>query len=492
MYTLMKNLHKSTQYYAEYERMPHIMLVIPRGEAIRNFIYSDTLKQLSKHARITLLSVIHDEQFKARFGHLVENIYHLDRSPDGRVSATLRDTILHSHYRWMWSEKAKNKWEILSHRASKRIDKLRFSIWKVNIRTIANRPCLQGLTKLYQNILSRSKVTQEYAGLFKEIKPDLVFNCAHIPIHGSLVDPPMLAAGNLGIPTATFIFSWDNLSTRSRILVPYDYYFVWNKIMRNELLSKYPSIKSANVYITGTPQFDFHFKSKFLISREKLSQIIGFNPQRPYILYTTGMASDFPEEHHHVESVIQFIKHTDIKPKPQIVVRTYIKGTSPEMLDLANQEHPDVFFPPILWEKEWATPKFDDLAIYSSLLHHSCMGINAASTVSLEMMMFNKPVINLGFDPPGSNLPNPMRWERHIEFDHYNPIAKSDATMVARSEAELWKMLQRGLEEPLADNEKQNQFLDQFFGSTLDGHSGERIAQKLIKLTTSTHDNSNL
>jgi hypothetical protein len=37
------------------------------------------------------------------------------------------------------------------------------------------------------------------------------------------------AAQELGIPTATFIFSWDNLPKATLVLEP-DYYFVWSDI----------------------------------------------------------------------------------------------------------------------------------------------------------------------------------------------------------------------------------------------------------------------
>ena len=41
---------------------------------MRNFLYSETLAILSREARVTLLSAIHDEKFIQRFGPLVERI----------------------------------------------------------------------------------------------------------------------------------------------------------------------------------------------------------------------------------------------------------------------------------------------------------------------------------------------------------------------------------------------------------------------------------
>ena len=35
------------------------------------------------------------------------------------------------------------------------------------------------------------------------------------------------------------LFSWDNLTSRSRIFVPYDYYLVWHEGMRQQFLDIY-------------------------------------------------------------------------------------------------------------------------------------------------------------------------------------------------------------------------------------------------------------
>jgi len=74
-------------------KKPHIVLIIPRGEAVRNFLYSDTLRILSENARVTLLPVIHDEPFVSRFGPMVERVI------------PLRD---YSERGWIWVPRTRN------------------------------------------------------------------------------------------------------------------------------------------------------------------------------------------------------------------------------------------------------------------------------------------------------------------------------------------------------------------------------------------------
>ncbi len=459
---------------------PHIVIVLARGEAIRNFLYSDTLRVLSENAKVTLLSAIEDDKFLQRLSPLVHRIILLRYYAESRVLNYLRDVLLHAHFRWLWSEKAKNKWEILRHRAVSPASRIKFELWRGLLRALANRPVLETLTWVDRYLSHILRPTHAFHRLFAEIKPDIVFNCSHI--HGPLGDLPMRVAHQMGIRTTAFIFSWDNLTTRSRILVPYDYYLVWHRSMQEELLTIYPSIKPEQVFVTGTPQFDFHFRPELWLSKEELCARIGADPNRPIVLYTTGMASDFPEEYQHVEMVIETLQELDISPKPQLVVRTYVKGTSPEMMALAQRSIADVIFPPVLWEERWFTPKYEDLAIYTNLLRHANLGINAASTVSLELMMHDKPVINIGYDPPGSQLPRCYRWVRHIEYEHYRPVAESGAVMLARSYKDMRAMIQRGLTEPDADREKRRSFIQGRFDCQLDGKAGQRVAETLVAL----------
>ena len=286
----------------------------------------------------------------------------------------------------------------------------------------------------------------------------------------------------MGIKTAGFIFSWDNLTSRSRIFVPYDHYLVWHEGMKRQLLEIYPRIDPDAVHVTGSPQFDYHFDPERALPREELARRVGIDPGRPFILYTTGISNHFYDEHLHVEEVIRILREEEWNSKPQLVVRTYVKGTSDEMLAIGRRGEPDVIFPEVLWEPRWQTPRFEDLEIYSNLLRHCALGINAASTVSLELLMFDKPVINLDFDPPGSDLHWHMGYDRHIQFDHYKPVAESGAVMVARSVEDMRRFIRRGIEQPDADSDKRTELLDSMFGSMLDGRAGERVAETLLRL----------
>jgi len=467
--------------------LPHILFIIARGEAVRNFLYSETLPALQGKARVTLLSVIDDEDFRARFRPLADDILELKEYPERKTIGYLRELIANAHYRWIWTEKVKNKWQILDAQAKTSAQKIRHAIWKSVIYLLANRPALNLLAWLENALTLWLNPTQDFHQLFENLKPDLVFNTSHI--HAPRGELPVRVAHQMKIRTAAFIFSWDNLSSRGRILPHYDDYLVWHELMRGELLNLYPKTPRQNIHMIGAPQFDFHFRAEYIASRAEICRHIHLDAARPFILYTTGKDNDFPEEIRHVQTVIDILREYPQKTRPQLVVRMYVKGTSAEMKALAAQPISDVVFPPVLWEEKWFTPQEQDLWIYSSLLHHCAFGINPASTVSLELMMLDKPVINLGFDPPGSSLPAGFHWKRHIDFDHYQRVAKSGAVRVAWSVDDLRRFIHESLTAPQTLQRERKAFIQKTFGETLDGKSAVRAADALTQIIANHRNN---
>lgn len=464
------------------EKRPHIVLLIPRGEAVRNFLYSDTLPLLAEQARVTILSVITDDRFMSRFRSCAA-IEPLPTFQEHRLVVELRQMIHEAHFRWLWSKVAQNVWELRAAKADTPLRKARWQTTKAATRALAFRQVLERLTQLENDLTWRLRPNNYFVDLFRRLQPDLVFNTSHI--HGVAGSLPTRVAHRLGIPTVGFIFSWDNLTSRSRIFEPYDHYLLWHEPMHRQLLSLYPHLRAQQVQVTGTPQFDYHFKPEYHLSRAELCARMGLDPARPFIFYTTGVDKHFPEEHRHVEFIANYLQTIDINPRPQLLVRTYAKGTSPEMKALAQAGLPDVIFPDVKWDEQWLIPAYDDLSEYTSCLKYCAMGINPASTVTLELMMFDKPVMNIGFDPPASNLPHAYRWSRHIDFDHYRPVADSGGVMVAWSQDDMQQMIRQGLEQPNAHSHARKAYLQQVFGCTLDGYAGARIADTLLTLTES-------
>jgi hypothetical protein len=98
--------------------------------------------------------------------------------------------------------------------------------------------------------------------------------------------------------------------------------------------------------------------------------------------------------------------------------------------------------------------------------------------------MFDKPVINVGYNPPGMDV-SPVDYPRYYEFDHYRPVVESGAVTVAWSESQMREMLRRALVEPQAGSGRRRALIKKMFGNALDGYSGVRVAGSLLQVARS-------
>ncbi len=390
----------------------------------------------------------------------------------------LREVLDLSHGRRLWSGAARERWRLRDAEASTPLKWLKRQGKKFACYPFANEIGLKILSKAERAASKWSSVSGEYIRLYGDLRPSLVFNGSHA--HSEIAIPAVQAAQWLGIPTATFIFSWDNLTSQGRILLPYDYYLVWNESLRDQLLRIYPDVKPERVFVTGTPQFDTHFKSEYYWSREEFCARVGADPSRPIVFYSTGMANHVPGEPGIVENIAAMLKEIPVSPRPQLLVRVSPKDRTGRFEELKCKAK-DILFPEILWETSWLTPKSDDAYLLVNSLRHAAVGINVGSTISLELCMFNKPVINVGYNPVGIDI-SPVDIPRYYDFDHYRPIVESGAVRLAYSEGEMRELLTNMLSRRDVDSDNRRRLISSMFGSTLDGNSGQRVVECLLNI----------
>jgi hypothetical protein len=469
-------------YEPEAATRAHVVAILPRGESIRNFIYTGALDEVARNAKVSLISVIPGPDFETLLKSRYENVYPLREAREKWIIKIQREILDLAHGRWLWSEAARERWRLRDLEADNPFRRLKRRAKKLACYPFASRAGLAFLSRMEQAFSNRSHTTDEYVRLFDDLKPTLVFNGSHV--HGQIAIPVVQAAKRLGIPTATFIFSWDNLTSQGRIIPPYDYYLVWNESIKKQLLQIYESVRPEQVFVTGTPQFDLHFKPEFYWTREQFCEHVGADPARPIVLYSTGMANHMPGEPRIIEGIAAILeKMTELGP-PQLLVRIYPKDRTGRFEEL-RIKRPDILFPVVPWEPAWLTPRIEDAFLLTNTLRHVAAGINVASTISLELCMFDKPVVNVGYNPPGVDT-SLVDYSRYYEFDHYRPLVESGAVAVADSEADLENMLRKALTEPQANNPERRALIDAMFGQTLDSRAGARVASSLLRIMKTT------
>lgn len=458
----------------------NIVAIIPRGEVIRNFIYTGALDEVAEKANLSLISVSPSESMNEMLRENYGDVHRLEEFNERWLVRFQREIIATAHNRWLWSKAAQERERLRNAEARTLKQKAVWTIKKALSYPFANRTGLNFLSAIERTSSRVFRTTDEYVKLMKNLKPALVFNGSHI--HSRVATQAVQAAQWLKIPTATFIFSWDNLTSQGRIMLPYDYFLVWNEALKQQLLEMYEWIREEQVFVTGTPQFDFHFQPRFYQSREDFCAGVGADPARPVVLYSTGMANHMPGEPEIVEEIADLLKEIGGERTPQLLVRVYPKDLTGRFDELKARRN-DILFPKIAWEEGWLTPKFEDSFALVNTMRHVDFGINVASTISLELCMFDKPAINVGYNPL-SVAENELSYATYYNFDHYRPVVESGAVEVAYNREQMRTLMRQAIDEPNRRTNERKALITKMFADTLDGNSARRVAKVLLEIAS--------
>ncbi|MEH6408343.1 MAG: UDP-glycosyltransferase, partial [Leeuwenhoekiella sp.] len=160
----------------------------------------------------------------------------------------------------------------------------------------------KGISRLQKKLL-KSEVDSPFYKDCKELlekeKPDIVFCTNQRPVAAIA---PLLAARDLGIKTGCFIFSWDNLPKATKVIET-DFYLVWSDFMKQELQKYYPEIKSKQIEVTGTPQFEVHFKAETKVSKESFYALHNLLPGRKYLCFSGDDITTSPHDELYLRDV---------------------------------------------------------------------------------------------------------------------------------------------------------------------------------------------
>ncbi|PIF31362.1 hypothetical protein CLU81_1850 [Flavobacterium sp. 9] len=253
-----------------------------------------------------------------------------------------------------------------------------------------------GLIKIRRKIARLEKKTLYYYQSIKTLKqenPAIVFCTNQRPLTAIA---PILAARDLGIPTAAFIYSWDNLP-KAMMVIETDYYFVWSDHMKQELLFYYPYIKEENIFVTGTPQFEIHFDKERLLSREDFFQQNELDLTKKYICFSGDDVTTSPDDPKYLEDAALAIQKLNDKGFNLGIIFRRCPVDFSGRYDEVLKKYPDILkaIDP-LWKpfsSSWNTilPTKEDDYLLSNLAEHCEMVLNLGSSMVFDFVSHEKP-----------------------------------------------------------------------------------------------------
>jgi hypothetical protein len=319
--------------------------------------------------------------------------------------------------------------------------------------------------------------------LIAEIRPAKLI--ATYPVN--LNEAVLLHYGNRHPDVQTWIHlqSWDNITCKGRFAEVADRYIAWGPVMLDELKQHY-GVEDAHVHVCGVPHFDQHFDPGNEIRRPVALRQLGLDPARPYFVIAMSSPRFAPREIDIAEWLAHGISAGDygdcqllVRPHPQNV-QGYLSDKSwlPRLQALVGQPGIGVAFPQMAKSKMAWSLETDDMVELSALLSGAAVVLNSGSTISIDALMHDRPVVLTSFD----GAMNETYWRsarRLINYPHLAKLIDMGGITVTRSYAELGQALRQYLAVPglLADEREQSARAECL---ARDGAATSRVVQALL------------
>lgn len=306
-----------------------------------------------------------------------------------------------------------------------------------------------GLNRIRKNISKNERKTKLYFDSLATLQtenPAMVF-CTNQRITTAVAS--ILAAQDLGIPTATFIFSWDNLPKGTKIIET-DYYFVWSEHMKSELQYYYPQVNNNQIIVTGTPQFVPHFDKKIIESKETFYEKHHLDFNKKYICFSGDDVTTSPNDSQYLSDVVKAVKYLNTKGNNiGILFRRCPVDFSNRFDSVINENKDLITCLDPKWQKMgegWNTilPTKEDLVLQMNTIHHSELVINLGSSMVFDFVAYEKPCGFINFDVLNTEFPD---WsvKKIYNFIHFRSMPTNNVVFWINSANTIAEIIEKML-----------------------------------------------
>jgi hypothetical protein len=340
---------------------------------------------------------------------------------------------------------------------------------------------IQRYLSLQEWSFRNDSINKNYKNLLVEEQFDILFFTHQRPPY---IAPLVCQARNLNIKTSTFIFSWDNLASKGRMTSSFDFYLVWSELMKNELLRFYTSVRSNQIEVVGTPQFEPYVLARYKTEKDDFFKKFDLDKSKKTICFSCGDIATSRNDELYIAVIANAILTKKI-PDLNIIVRTS-PAENPNRFDKVKEDFPFIKWNYPKWnlarkghQEEWSqrVPSVEDIKDLRAILEFSDININMLSTMSLDFIQFDKPVINVVFGNSENNLYNDQRF---LNYEHIVNVVISNATKIAKNDDELINAINQYSINSKQDSENRKDLLKLQVSKPIEGTS-KRIAETLLK-----------
>lgn len=407
--------------------MRRLLLIVPDGVAVRNYLYSNFINELqSKEVEVILYHQISNaaiKEVKKVQPSLSEirSIPHFTEKPKARL---LRESLAYARLKIntkklknptvmnFWNRNQKSLKQKLLYRLAEVLGTI-FS-WNYNL--------ILKMERLYDVEITKDPIFEKITKDIEQLKPDYILN-----LHQRApISAPIIAVANMkNIRTATVIFSWDNVP-KARLISRYSKYLVWSEIMKTQLSILYPEIEKSQIQVVGTPQFEFYFNEKYIKSKELFFSEFGLDISKKTICFSANDLSS-PYEANYLEDVCEEILKIEESARPQLLFRRCPVDKTARF-DKILEKYKNIVF---VVNPDWKTdnengqsfvsiyPTINDISLLVNTVKHCDAVINFGSTMAHDFAVYNKPCLYLNYNPVSNST---FKVEMCYKFHHFRSM----------------------------------------------------------------------
>lgn len=303
----------------------------------------------------------------------------------------------------------------------------------------------------YQDREERILFSKEANDLIKKINPTILISTYPVNFKEAML---LKAAKQQNIKTLIHLLSWDNISCKGHFPCLADEYIAWGNVMKEEFESYY-NISPTKIHTCGVPHFDLHTETRKNPNPQPYLLQLGISPEKPYLFFGMSSPRFAPKEIDIVEWIAAqinngvFGNHLQlvIRPHPQNVVGNLADKSWLPRLKSLNNSRIGVDFPDLVKSKiPWSIQQYD-MNKLSNLIAGSSMVFNSGSTISIDSLMCDVPVILTSFDA-NYKLPYWLSARRLADYNHIKKLVDTHSINVVTSFEELEKNIKELLINP--------------------------------------------
>jgi len=299
---------------------------------------------------------------------------------------------------------------------------------KVGTSTLKTKLIGNNILKSYYEKKTLQYITSNYTNTYlkKQFLKYEIDSLLFTSYNSNFIKAAVITAQQMELKTWYIVNSWKDLYTNN--FAPFKKLtaiFVWTAQMQKDYLYHCPYLKNTSIHITGNPTFDALLNYQPKQSLAYYTKKYNFNPNAKIGYYTMmppGLVNDEIEtivltatyllKLHSKESLVLFVRRNPNHDKdvftelelPENVILTEHFTTYDKEKDLIVQTAEG--------EQEWL-----------DLLHYTHFNLSVPSTVTLEFLTINKPVLNIAYGPKGKT---DNRVSQHFKAGFYKPLFKNN------------------------------------------------------------------